>query len=91
MTRHPAGPFTVQITEYRIAPAVDVNDFAAIYQSRHRSPQAAARRLASIIAGRSPLAKQVRACISRDFAGRFLIVDGAGTRRALNPFRKTYS
>lgn len=90
MAKHPAGPFTVLISEYRIVPFVDTGDHGAVFQSRHQSAHAAARKLAGIIAGRSKLAKDVCRCISRDFAGQYLIVCGDGSKHALVPFRAAF-
>ena len=88
--KHPAGPFTVSVRAYRISPAVDTSRMDGVYTSRHRSAKAAARRLASIISGRSALSVDVKRCIPRDHAGSFSIVCGDGTRLALNPFRERF-
>jgi len=89
-TKHPAGPFTVLVSAYRIAPVVDYADHAAVYQSRHRSARAAARRLASVIAGRSGISRDVRRCILPGYAGRYVIVCGDGAKLPLLPFRAAY-
>lgn len=57
-SKHPMGPFTVIVREYRIAPIVDMRDLGAVYLSRHSSAKSAAGRLASIIAGRSKHTKR---------------------------------
>jgi hypothetical protein len=88
--KHPAGPFTVIVRAYRLSPYVDVRDRVAVFHSRHRSPTAAARRLASIINEKIPLAKDVRRALPRGYAGRYLITDGSGEEFALNPFRAKY-
>lgn len=88
--KHPAGPFTVRISTYSTAPNRVGDPLGQIYSSRHRSPSAAGRRLASIITGKSVLARQCRACITPGQAGRYLIETGDGSRFALKPFRKMF-
>jgi hypothetical protein len=90
MTKHPAGPFRVSVTCYRIAPLVDTRDTAQIYSSFHRSPHAAGRRLASIIREKTNLARDVRRCMPRDYAGKYMIETGSGTKYALNDFRAKF-
>ena len=90
MPKHPAGPFTVIVRAYRISPLVNTRDRAAVYHSRHRSAAGAGKRLASLIRGNLPLAKEVRRAIPRDFAGQYLITGGDGTEYALNPFRAKF-
>jgi hypothetical protein len=75
------------VESYRIAPTVDVTDTVPVYRSAHRSPYAAARRLATIIADRSDLARSVRRSIQSGRAGMYAIVDATGQRYALNTFR----
>lgn len=88
--RHPASPFTVIVRAYRIAPLVDTQDRAAVYHSRHRSAKGAAKRLASLIRGNLPLAKDVRRAIPRDFAPQYVVTCGDGSEFALNPFRAKF-
>jgi hypothetical protein len=82
--------FTVTISAYRIAPRVDSADTVAVYSSPHRSPHAAARKLASIIAGRSRLSRQVRDAIPCDYAGKYMIRTPSGSAFALRPFRMVH-
>jgi len=82
--------YIVRITGYRMSPLIDMADTVSVYTSEHRSPHAAARCLASIIAGRTAFARHVRAGIPRDYCPSFLIeTPGAGSR-ALNAFRDRY-
>jgi len=81
--------YTITITAYRIAPRVDTADVRPVYVSVHRSPRAAARRLASIIRGRTPLARAIAGNMPRDYSGRYLIVTPDGEGLALIPFRAT--
>jgi hypothetical protein len=90
MRRHPAGPFRVSITCYRIAPLVDTRDTAQVYSSFHRSSHAAGRRLASIIRGKTYLARNVRRCMPHCFAGSYMIECGDGTKYSLNNFRARF-
>lgn len=85
--RHPAGPFTVRVSSYSLDSHRVGQWTGAIYHSRHRSAKGAARRLATIITGKSKLAREVRACIARGDAGQYIIETGAGQRFALKPFR----
>lgn len=84
---HSNVTYIVEITGYRIAPRVDSFDRVPVYSSRHRSPYAAARRLASIIAGRSAVAREVARGIPADYAGKYMILAPSGTGFALRPFR----
>ena len=83
----PAAPYTVTVSAYRIAPRVDLADTVPVWTSRHRSPRAAARRLAQLIADRTALARTVRRLIPRDYAGRYQITTADGAAHALTPFR----
>lgn len=89
-TKHPAGPFTVRVSAY----SVSMNDFLAdrglIYHSRHRSPYAAGRRLAQVIAGRTKLSRDIQACILAGCAGRYVIESGDGTKRSLIEHRTAF-
>jgi hypothetical protein len=89
--KHPAGPFTVLVSAYRISPTVDVRDTAAVYQSRHRCATAAARRLAQIIAQRTRLSADIQRCIPRDYSGRYVIVIGDGRKLTLRSFREEFT
>ena len=75
--------YIVRITGYRMSPLIDMADTVSVYTSEHRSPHAAARCLASIIAGRTAFARHVRAGIPRDYCPSFLIEDsGCGLASA---------
>lgn len=90
MTPNNYWPYTVTVSAYRLAPRVDATDTVEVYSSRHRSPHAAGRRLASIIAGESAVARTVRSAIPRDYAGRYLIATRGAEALALIPFRARY-
>lgn len=79
--------YSVIVDAYRIAPRVEYGPFTLAYSSTHRSPRAAARRLASIITGKSAVAREVKKAIPKDHAGRFYISAETGQSWALNPFR----
>ena len=87
--RHPASPFTVRIHEYSLELNRVGMDRLQIYSSRHRYARAAARRLATIITGKSALAREIRACAPRKGLS-MLIECGDGTRLALRPFREQF-
>jgi hypothetical protein len=89
--KHPAGPFSVIVRAYRLSPYVNTMDRSAVYISRHRSANGAARRLAQLISGRTKLSVDCRRAIPRDFAGQYLIACGDGTELALNPFRAKFA
>lgn len=81
--------YYVIVDAYRLAPRVESHGpFPLVYSSTHRSPRAAARRLASIIAGRSSVARQVARSMPRDHAGRYYVSAETGQSWALTPFRK---
>lgn len=82
--------YIVEITGYRIAPRVNICDLVPVYTSRHRSPYAAARRLASIIAGRSAVAREVKRGIPADYAGKYMVISPSGTGFALRRFRAAH-
>lgn len=90
MQKHPAGPFTVRVSTYSLEQGNVGGDRFAVYASRHRSPHGAARRLASIIAGKSTLARLAQFSIGRGRGGSFLIELGDGTKLALNTFRSKF-
>ena len=73
-------PYTVTIEAYRLSPRVDTTDRVPVYSSTHRTPRAAARRLAAIIHGESALARPVRGAIPRDYAGMFMAEGESLTR-----------
>ena len=58
--KHSAAPFFVLIRSYSLETNEVGADMRLEYKSTHRSPLAAGRRLASIIAGKSDLAKSIR-------------------------------
>lgn len=89
MAKHPAGPFTVLVRAYSLEAGRVGADRHCIYHSRHRSPHGAARRLASIIAGKSQLARDCRAAAPRQGL-QMVITGGDGTARALNAHRATF-
>lgn len=62
--RHPAGPFTVRVHMYSLAENRVGQDRGQVYASRHRSPFGAARRLGSIIAGKSAVARDCKLAIA---------------------------
>lgn len=90
MVKHPAGPFTVRVHEYSLGSNLAALDEMQVYSSRHRSPQAAYRRLAQIIASRTVLARQVEASIARGKAGKYVIETGDGTRYPLKAFNDKF-
>ena len=49
--------FTVRVIGYRLSPRVDVNDTVPVFESKHRSPQAASRKLATLISERTKFAR----------------------------------
>lgn len=51
--RNPA--FAVEVTTYRLTPRVDTSPVSTLFYSEHRSPHAAARKLASTITGTAPM------------------------------------
>lgn len=73
--------FLVMVHTYPLAPEVNFLDRTKVYTSVHRSAQAASRRLATIIRGRSRLAMSVRCLIGTGNAGVYTIAecDSAGT------------
>ncbi len=90
LEKHPAGPFTVRVSAYSVATDDFCRDLGQVFQSRHRSPKAAARVLAQIIARRTKLADDVHRCIPMRAAGRYVIEAGDGTRRSLNDHRRAF-
>ena len=58
--KHPAAPFFVLVRSYPLEANEIGADMQLEYKSTHRSPVAAGRRLASIILGKSALAKLIR-------------------------------
>lgn len=90
MANHPAGPFTVRITLYSLAVGDIGKDKAQVYSSRHRSPYAAARRLATLINRKTKLARGVADCTPREHGARYVVECGDGTPHALNPFRAAF-
>jgi hypothetical protein len=82
-------PFKVFITSYSLSvPVGGAERFE--YQSLHATAGAAARRLASIIHGKSALSKKIKACIGCGRSGRYKIVGADGEHRALIPHRRHY-
>lgn len=82
--------FKVIVSQYRVAPTVDVFDTSVIVGCVHRSPRAAARNLASLIRGRSRSARVARSIVARGFAAQYLIECPDGSKMALVPFRDAY-
>ena len=83
--------YYVIVDAYRIVPQVEYGPFSLAYMSTHRSPYAAARRLASIIAGRSLVAQKVRRAIPKEHAGRYYVSAETGQSWALADLRKYLS
>lgn len=69
----------VAVTAYSLEGAPDIE----IFESRHRSPKAAARLLAELIYGRTQRARNVRRQIPAGYSGRYLVDD-----MPLETFRK---
>lgn len=88
--KHPAGPFTVRVYEYSLEPNRVGMDRLQVWSSRHRSPHAAGKVLASIITRRTIFARQVQACIPRGKGGAYVIEIGDGTQYPLNAFRSKF-
>ena len=65
--------FTVRVQTYQLSPVVDLTISGEVYSSVHRSPHAAARRLATLITERTTFAKTIRRSIPRGHSGRYLI------------------
>lgn len=79
--------FKVVISHYPLSPEVRPNQLRTVYVSRHKSPFEAARRLATIIAGRSTCAKAIAKAIPRGNGGRYVIVGAHDIAYSLNQFR----
>ena len=81
--------FTVHVHTYQLSPTVDPTVSGEVYSSVHRSPHAAARKLASLITERTAFAKTVRRSIPRGQSGRYLI-ETDGKLFSLADFRSKY-
>ncbi len=90
MSKHLAGPFTVRISCYSLETEEIGRECGEVYSARHASPFAAARKLASIIRGKSELVREIKRCIPLGRAGRYVIESGDGTKRALIPHRQAF-
>jgi hypothetical protein len=77
--------YVVTIESYSLNPDNVGADVRPVYTSTHKSPAAAARRLASLICGRTDLAKSVRAGIGLRRGGRYRVDGGP-----LNAFRERF-
>jgi len=75
----------VRIESYSLETGRIGETVATVYESSHRSPRAAARRLGEMINGKTSRAAKVRKAIGAGLAGRYM-VDGM----ALNPFRRMF-
>ena len=86
--KHPAAPFFVLVRSY----SLEAHEFGAErleYKSTHRSPVAAGRRLASIVMGKSALAKLINQQVLRRGL-RMTIAASDGSERALTLHRLTF-
>jgi hypothetical protein len=81
--------FTVQVHSYSLAAHRVGTDLQLVWEHSHRSPRAAARTLASVIANRTEFAREVQAKVGTGRGGRFTIVTPEGSEWALTPFRTT--
>lgn len=84
------GPYIVKVEFYSLETGEIGKTMGTAFTSRHTSPHGAGRRLASLIIGRTKLARAVKCAIPRGRAGRFFIVDGNGASHPLNAHRRLY-
>ncbi len=83
--------YTVTVEACSLEPGKMGDTLETVFTSRHRSPAEAGRRLASIIANRTPFARSVRRSVhaGRDgaVAGRYIVVTPEGHRWSLRQLR----
>ena len=90
--QHTAAPFFVLVRSYSPPTVFEAHEVGAErleYKSTHRSPVAAGRRLASIIMGKSALAKLIRRQVLRRGL-RMTIAASDGSERPLTLHRLTF-
>ena len=91
--KHPAAPFSVLVRSYSLPTVFEAPELGADmrleYKSTHRSPVAAGRRLASIVMGKSALAKLIRRRGLRRGL-RMTIAASDGSERPLTLHRFTF-
>lgn len=89
-----AAPYTVTVEVYSLETGEIGKTLGTVFTSRHVSPVEAGKRLASIIRGKSKLAKSVarglRAGREGVVAGRYFVRDGLGDAYPLNTHRRLY-
>lgn len=90
MNNHPSAPFTVIVRAYRLSPVVNVNERNIIYTSKHRSPHAAARRLATTFSRKSTLSVDIQRTFGKDFAGQYMIMTNDGKEYPLQTFQRLF-
>jgi hypothetical protein len=89
MPNHPKGPFSIRIDSYSLEANYVGTGRTNVYTSRHRSPYTSARRLASIIYGKSVLAKELRQYTFK--RGLYMIIEsGDRTKRTLKEHLATF-
>ena len=77
--------YRVTVESYSLAPGHIGQTVATLYESTHRSPVAAARRLANLIQGRTGAGAAL--VVPRGLAARYLAIDPERGAMALVPFR----
>lgn len=78
-------PYRVTVESYSLEPGRVGQTVATLYESTHRTPQAAARRLANLIRGRTGAGAALR--VPMGLGGRYTVIDPERGAMALTPFR----